>query len=44
MEAICNDPDDKMAYIKSQTDALLSKPLSNWRDVGTDWANSLSLK
>jgi hypothetical protein len=43
MEALCNDPDDKMAYIKSQTNASMSQPLSNWRDIGTDWANSLSL-
>jgi hypothetical protein len=43
MEALCNDPDDKMAYIKSHPEASLPKPLSNWRDIGTDWANSLSL-
>jgi hypothetical protein len=43
MEALCNEPDDKMAYIKSDPDAKLSQPVANWRDIGTDWANSLSL-
>jgi hypothetical protein len=43
MEALCNEPDDKMAYIKSDPKAQLSQPIKNWRDIGTDWANSLSL-
>jgi hypothetical protein len=43
MEALCNEKDDKMAYIKSEPDARLSQPVANWRDIGTDWANSLSL-
>jgi hypothetical protein len=43
MEALCNEPDDKMAYSKSDPNAKLSQPVANWRDIGTDWANSLSL-
>ncbi|KAF1831557.1 hypothetical protein BDW02DRAFT_600681 [Decorospora gaudefroyi] len=43
MEALCGDPDDKMAYIKSEPEAQLTQPVANWRDIGFDWANSLSL-
>ncbi|KAH6618500.1 hypothetical protein C7974DRAFT_31234 [Boeremia exigua] len=47
LKAICGDPIDdtvgKMAYINSQTNATVRRGLANWRDVGTDWSNSLSL-
>lgn len=43
MEALCNDRAGDMAYIKSQTNATTVQGLKNWRDVGFDWSNSLSL-
>lgn len=54
MEALCGSPDAKddqatatklrdMAYIKSLTNATVVRGVPNWRDVGTDWSNSLSL-
>lgn len=47
MRALCGDPADNtvgdMAYVKSLTNATVRRGLANWRDVGTDWANSLSL-
>lgn len=47
MEALCGSPDDntvgKMAYIRSSPNAPTIRGYSNWRDVGTDWSNSLSL-
>jgi hypothetical protein len=47
MEVKCGDPADgnvgKMAYINSMTNATVKRGIPNWRDVGTDWSNSLSL-
>lgn len=47
MEAICEKPENvkksKMTYINSLTNATVQRGLKNWRDVGTDWSNSLSL-
>lgn len=47
MEALCGSPDDetvgKMAYIRSLPNATTIMGYPNWRDVGTDWSNSLSL-
>lgn len=47
MQALCGNPAEgtvgDMAYVKSLTNATLVRGLANWRDVGTDWANSLSL-
>jgi hypothetical protein len=54
MEALCGDPNasdedpdakpvGKMAYINSMTNATVERGIANWRDVGTDWSNSLSL-
>ncbi|KAF2629543.1 hypothetical protein BU25DRAFT_336748 [Macroventuria anomochaeta] len=47
MEALCGDPANNtvgnMAYINSLTNATLVRGVANWRDVGTDWSNSLSL-
>ncbi|KAF2017000.1 hypothetical protein BU24DRAFT_141896 [Aaosphaeria arxii CBS 175.79] len=43
MEALCEDPDDKLAYIRSNSSATNGVPVPDWRDVGFDWANSMSL-
>ncbi|KAF1929459.1 uncharacterized protein M421DRAFT_100553 [Didymella exigua CBS 183.55] len=47
MEAKCEKPENvtkgKMTYVNSRTDAKVRRGLANWRDVGTDWSNSLSL-
>jgi len=44
MEAICDDPQDKMAFVETETEpSTNSQGIANWRDIGTDWANSLSL-
>ncbi|CAO2651092.1 Nn.00g093890.m01.CDS01 [Neocucurbitaria sp. VM-36] len=43
MEALCEDKTDNMAYLKSQPDAEYVKSITNWRDIGSDWSNSLSL-
>ncbi|KZM18673.1 uncharacterized protein EKO05_0006606 [Ascochyta rabiei] len=43
MEALCEESAGDMAYIKSQTNATTQQGLKNWRDVGTDWSNALSL-
>lgn len=43
MEALCEDKNDGMAYIKSMTNATQGQSVLNWRYVGFDWANSMSL-
>ncbi|PWO28349.1 hypothetical protein A1F97_03748 [Pyrenophora tritici-repentis] len=44
MEAICDDPHDKMAFVETGTEpSTNAQGVANWRDIGTDWANSLSL-
>jgi len=43
MEALCEDRAGDMAYTKSQPDARRKKSIANWRDIGSDWSNSLSL-
>ncbi|KAJ8105406.1 hypothetical protein OPT61_g10198 [Boeremia exigua] len=47
MEALCGNPADdtvgRMAYVRSMTNATTVKGYPNWRDVGADWSNSLSL-
>ena len=43
MEAICDPKNDDMAYIKSLPNATEVQSVPDWRDVGFDWANSLSL-
>lgn len=43
MEALCEDNNDLMAYQKSQPDAESSLSLVNWKDVGTEWSNAMSL-
>jgi hypothetical protein len=45
MEALCEQPgDDKMAFVETgETVSVNTQGVANWRDIGTDWANSLSL-
>lgn len=43
MEALCEDKDPQMAYIYSNSSEPESYGLADWRDVGFDWANSMSL-
>lgn len=43
MEALCGESAGDMAYIKSKPDAPSKLRLPNWRDIGFDWSNSLSL-
>lgn len=43
MEALCEDQTDYMAYNYSQPDAQWITEVPNWRDIGFDWSNSLSL-
>ena len=43
MEALCEDRADNMAYIKSDPTAEYVENVVNWRDIGFDWSNSLSL-
>ena len=48
MEVKCGDPADgdnmgKMAYINTMKNATVVRGILNWRDVGTEWSNSLSL-
>jgi hypothetical protein len=47
MEVKCEKPENvttgSMTYINSLKNATVQRGLKNWRDVGTDWSNSLSL-
>lgn len=43
MESICDDPNDQFAYIKSYPNATAIESVPDWRDIGFDWSNSLSL-
>jgi hypothetical protein len=43
MHALCEDQDVGMPYIKSYTNATEGKGENDWRDVGFDWSNSMSL-
>ncbi|KAK7183842.1 hypothetical protein DPSP01_004462 [Paraphaeosphaeria sporulosa] len=42
MEALCEDRDPHMAYTYSNSSEK-SVPLPDWRDIGFDWSNSMSL-
>jgi hypothetical protein len=44
MEALCEDKADNMAYIKHNPDAKWIDRVANWKDIGYDWSNSLSLQ
>ncbi|KAI9730134.1 MAG: hypothetical protein M1834_006127 [Cirrosporium novae-zelandiae] len=41
--AHCNDPNDKDAYSRSVPDAPQGVPEPDWKNVASEWANSLSL-
>ena len=43
MEAICEDPTDDLAYIKSLSNATTGVTNKDWPYIGSEWANSLSL-
>ncbi|OCL08619.1 hypothetical protein AOQ84DRAFT_37209 [Glonium stellatum] len=43
MEAICEDPTDDLAFIKSVPDASNALTNKDWPNIGLDWANSMSL-
>ncbi|KAF2689720.1 hypothetical protein K458DRAFT_413966 [Lentithecium fluviatile CBS 122367] len=43
MEAICEDKDADMSFIHSNSSASEGLSVPNWRDVGFDWSNSMSL-
>jgi hypothetical protein len=44
MEALCEDKADNMEYKKHHPDAQWKTSVPNWRDIGFDWSNSLSLQ
>ncbi|KAF2267300.1 hypothetical protein CC78DRAFT_87220 [Lojkania enalia] len=43
MGAYCEDENDNMAYIKSLSNATQNLRVSDWKDIGFDWSNSMSL-
>lgn len=43
MEALCEGKADNMEFIKHHPDAKWITSIVNWRDIGFDWSNSLSL-
>ena len=44
MEALCEEKADDMAYSKHHPDAQWITSVPNWRDIGFDWSNALSLQ
>ncbi|CAG8976960.1 hypothetical protein HYALB_00010942 [Hymenoscyphus albidus] len=42
LESHCNHPEDSMAYKSSMPNAT-SNPAPDWRDVGAEWLNAVSL-
>jgi hypothetical protein len=43
MEALCEERDRSIQYIESMPNATVVTNVANWRDIGFDWSNSLSL-
>jgi len=43
MEALCEDRDENMSFKHSNSSASEGLNVINWRDVGFDWSNSMSL-
>ncbi|KAF2105535.1 hypothetical protein BDV96DRAFT_360162 [Lophiotrema nucula] len=43
MEALCENDEDDMTYIKSLSNATKVLDIADWRDIGFDWSNSMSL-
>lgn len=44
MEALCEDKADDMEFAKHHPEAEWKTSVANWRDIGFDWANALSLQ
>jgi len=44
MESLCEEKAGDMAYIKRDPGAQIRAGIPNWRDIGFDWSNSLSLQ
>jgi hypothetical protein len=44
MEALCEEKADSMEYSKLNPEAQWVVSVPNWRDIGFDWSNSLSLQ
>lgn len=44
MESLCEEKAGDMAYIKRDPGAQTRAGIPNWRDIGFDWSNSLSLQ
>lgn len=44
MQSLCGDKARKMAYIERNPDAQTIAGVPNWRDIGFDWSNALSLQ
>lgn len=43
-EALCEGRDEGLAYSKHNHDAPWVTSIANWKDIGFDWSNSLSLQ
>ena len=43
MEALCEERGKSMRYNESMPNATVIDNVANWRDIGFDWSNSLSL-
>ena len=39
----CEDPNDKLAYIKSEPKAPIGEIQNDWKNIASEWGNSLSL-
>lgn len=44
MEALCEGRDQDMAFEKHHPEGQWVENVANWRDIGFDWSNSLSLQ
>jgi hypothetical protein len=44
MEALCEEKADRMEYSKHNPGAEWKLSVPNWKDIGFDWSNSLSLQ
>ncbi|KAH7090439.1 hypothetical protein FB567DRAFT_291625 [Paraphoma chrysanthemicola] len=44
MEALCEDKADELSYDKHHPGASWVRSVPNWKDIGFDWSNALSLQ
>jgi hypothetical protein len=44
LEVLCGDQAEDMAIMKTRPNATAIRGVINWKDIGFDWANSLSLQ